>query len=340
MSWSKSLPSNPVVAVAGATGAVGQEFLKVLDDLKFPASRIIPLASAKSAGKKVMCGDTALTVEEMTPESFKGVDIALFSAGANVSRMFREAVVDAGAIMIDNSSAFRMEEDVPLVVPEVNPQDLEWHSGVIANPNCSTIMMVVALAALEKVAPIKRVVTSTYQAASGAGAPAMQELYDQTRAYLAGEPFEPHAFTDQIAFNVIPHIDVFLEDASTKEEWKMIVETRKIMGHPDMKVAANCARVPVLRSHSEYINVEFEAPITPEQAREALSAGESLVVNDDPAHNGYPMPALLAGTNDVYVGRIRKDFSVDYGISFWCVMDQIRKGAALNAVQIAQRLLG
>ena len=201
-------------------------------------------------------------------------------------------------------------------------------------------MMVVALAALEKVAPIKRVVTSTYQAASGAGAPAMQELYDQTRAYLAGEPFEPHAFSDQIAFNVIPHIDVFLEDASTKEEWKMIVETRKIMGHPDMKVAANCARVPVLRSHSEYINVEFEAPITPEQAREALSAGESLVVNDDPAHNGYPMPALLAGTNDVYVGRIRKDFSVDYGISFWCVMDQIRKGAALNAVQIAQRLLG
>ena len=171
MSWSKSLPSNPVVAVAGATGAVGQEFLKVLDDLKFPASRIIPLASAKSAGKKVMCGDTELTVEEMTPESFKGVDIALFSAGANVSRMFREAVVDAGAIMIDNSSAFRMEEDVPLVVPEVNPQDLEWHSGVIANPNCSTIMMVVALAALEKVAPIKRVVTSTYQAASGAGAP-------------------------------------------------------------------------------------------------------------------------------------------------------------------------
>lgn len=339
MAWSKKIPSNPVVAVAGATGAVGQEFLKVLDDLKFPASKVIPLASAKSAGTTVKLGDQELTVQEMTPESFEGVDIALFSAGAGVSKKFRQAVVDAGAVMIDNSSAFRMDDDVPLVVPEVNPQDLAWHSGVIANPNCSTIMMVVALAALEKVAPIKRVVVSTYQAASGAGAPAMQELYDQTRDFLDDKPIEPHAFSDRIAFNIIPHIDVFLDDGSTKEEWKMVVETKKIMGHPDLPVAANCARVPVLRSHSEYINVEFDAPITADQAREALRAGKSLVVNDDPAHNGYPMPAFVAGSNDVYVGRVRTDASVEHGISFWCVMDQIRKGAALNAVQIAQLLL-
>ena len=339
MSWNKQIPANPVVAVCGATGAVGAEFLKVLADRKFPASKIIPLASARSAGTTVMCGDQELVVQEMTEESFEGVDIALFSAGASISKKFREAVVAAGAVMIDNSSAFRMDDDVPLIVPEVNPQDLEWHSGVIANPNCSTIQMVVALRALEKVAPIKRVVVSTYQAASGAGAAAMQELFDQTRAYLDGEPFEPHAFSDQIAFNVIPHIDVFLEDGSTKEEWKMIVETKKIMGEPDLRVAANCARVPVLRCHAEYINVEFDGPITAAQAREALENGAGLHVVDDVASNGYPMPGLLAGSDDVYVGRIREDKSVDHGISFWCVEDQIRKGAALNAVQIAELML-
>ncbi len=345
MSWTKEIPANPVVAVAGATGAVGNEFLEVLHDLDFPASEIRALASKRSAGKKLPfkgCGQVPageLTVQEMTPESFKGVDIALFSAGAGVSKEMRQAVVDAGAVMIDNSSAFRMEEDVPLVVPEVNPQDISWHSGVIANPNCSTIQMVVALHALEQVAPLKRVVVSTYQAASGAGVAAMNELFDQTRDYLDGKLFEPKAFSDQIAFNIIPHIDVFLEDDSTKEEWKMVVETKKIMGHPDLGVAANCARVPVLRCHAEYVNAEFDGPITPEQARAAFEAAQGITLNDKPAENGYPMPGLLAGCDDVYVGRVRKDASVENGISFWCVEDQIRKGAALNAVQIAQLLL-
>ena len=345
MSWTKEMPANPVVAVAGATGAVGNEFLEVLHDLDFPASEIRALASKRSAGKKLPfkgCGQVPageLTVQEMTPESFQGVDIALFSAGAGVSKEMRQAVVDAGAVMIDNSSAFRMEEDVPLVVPEVNPQDISWHSGVIANPNCSTIQMVVALHALEQVAPLKRVVVSTYQAASGAGVAAMNELFDQRRDYLDGKPFEPKAFSDQIAFNIIPHIDVFLEDDSTKEEWKMVVETKKIMGHPELGVAANCARVPVLRCHAEYVNAEFDGPISPEQARAAFEAAQGITLNDKPAENGYPMPGLLAGCDDVYVGRVRKDASVENGISFWCVEDQIRKGAALNAVQIAQLLL-
>ncbi len=345
MAWTKEIPANPVVAVAGATGAVGNEFLEVLHDLDFPASEVRALASSRSAGKKLPfkgCGQVPageLTVQEMTADSFKGVDIALFSAGAGVSKEMRQAVVDAGAVMIDNSSAFRMEEDVPLVVPEVNPQDLEWHSGVIANPNCSTIQMVVALHALEQIAPLKRVVVSTYQAASGAGVAAMNELFDQTRDYLDGKPFEPKAFSDQIAFNIIPHIDVFLEDDSTKEEWKMVVETKKIMGHPELGVAANCARVPVLRCHAEYVNAEFDGPITPDQARAAFEAAQGITLNDKPAENGYPMPGLLAGCDDVYVGRVRKDASVENGISFWCVEDQIRKGAALNAVQIAQLLL-
>jgi aspartate-semialdehyde dehydrogenase len=345
MSWTKEIPANPVVAVAGATGAVGNEFLEVLHDLDFPASEVRALASSRSAGKKLPfkgCGQVPageLTVQEMTADSFKGVDIALFSAGAGVSKEMRQAVVDAGAVMIDNSSAFRMEEDVPLVVPEVNPQDLEWHSGVIANPNCSTIQMVVALHALKQIAPLKRVVVSTYQAASGAGVAAMNELFDQTRDYLDGKPFEPKAFSDQIAFNIIPHIDVFLEDDSTKEEWKMVVETKKIMGHPELGVAANCARVPVLRCHAEYVNAEFDGPITPDQARAAFEAAQGITLNDKPAENSYPMPGLLAGCDDVYVGRVRKDASVENGISFWCVEDQIRKGAALNAVQIAQLLL-
>ena len=267
MTWTKEMPANPVVAVAGATGAVGQEFLRVLHDVDFPASEVRALASARSAGKKVPfegCGLVPageLTVQEMTPESFEGVDIALFSAGASVSKEMREAVTAAGAVMIDNSSAFRMDEDVPLVVPEVNPQDVAWHSGVIANPNCSTIQMVVALKPLYDLSPIKRVVVSTYQAASGAGAPAMAELYDQTRAFLDGTPedeLEISAFAHRIAFNTIPHIDVFLDDGSTKEEWKMVVETKKIMGDPAIEVAATCVRVPVLRSHSESITLEFE----------------------------------------------------------------------------------
>ena len=346
MTWDKAMPKNPVVAVAGATGAVGQEFMQVLHDVDFPAAEVRALASARSAGKKIDfggCGQVPageLVVQEMTPEAFEDVDIALFSAGASVSKAMREAVIAAGAVMIDNSSAFRMEEDVPLVVPEVNPDDVKWHSGVIANPNCTTIIMSLPLKALHDVAPIKRVVVSSYQAASGAGAPAMAELYDQTREYLdgkRGDELTVSAFAHQIAFNCIPHIDVFLEDGSTKEEWKMVVETKKIF-HAPIDVAPTCVRVPSLRCHAESVNVEFEKSITVEQAREAFAAAEGVTVMDDPANNVYPMPGMLQGTDDVYVGRLRKDPTIENGLSFWCVGDQIRKGAALNAGQIAELL--
>lgn len=345
MAWNKQLPEHPVVAVAGATGAVGQEFLQVLHDVDFPASEVRALASARSAGKKLPflgCGQVPageLTVQEMTPESFEGVDIALFSAGASVSKEMREAVVAAGAVMIDNSSAFRMDEDVPLVVPEVNPDAAFEHNGVIANPNCSTIQMVVALKPLYEISPIKRVVVSTYQAASGAGAPAMEELYNQTQEFLDGKDLTVSAFQHQIAYNCIPHIDKFLDDLSTKEEWKMVVETKKIMGDDGIAVAATCVRVPVLRCHGEAVNVEFEGEVSVEAARAVLEAAPGVTVMDDPAQNVYPMPGLLAGTDDTYVGRIRKDPTVPFGLSFWIVADQIRKGAALNAVQIAQLLM-
>ncbi|WP_251211841.1 aspartate-semialdehyde dehydrogenase [Adlercreutzia murintestinalis] len=344
----KQMPANPVVAVAGATGAVGAEFLKVLHDVDFPASEVRALASARSAGKELDfegCGQVPagkLIVQEMTPESFEGVDIALFSAGAGVSKAMRDAVVAAGAVMIDNSSAFRMDPDVPLVVPEVNPQDVAWHNGVIANPNCSTIQMVVALKPLYDLARIKRVVVSTYQAASGAGAPAMAELYDQTRAFLDGTPegeLEVNAFQHRIAFNCIPHIDVPMDDGSTKEEWKMVVETKKIMGDDDLAVSATCVRVPVLRCHGESINVEFAGEVTVEQARAALEAAAGVQVMDDLAACAYPMPGILAGTDGVFIGRLRRDESVEHGLAFWDVADQIRKGAALNAVQIAQLLI-
>ena len=348
MPWKDEMPARPVVAVAGATGAVGREFLRVLHDLDFPASEVRALASARSAGKELPfdgCGDVpagSLIVREMTPEEFEGVDIALFSCGSDMSKQMREAVVAAGAVMIDNSSAFRMDDDVPLVVPEVNPEDVALHRGVIANPNCSTIQMVAALKPLYDLAPIKRVVVSTYQAASGAGAPAMRELYDQTREFLDGKSDDEltvEAFAHRIAFNCIPHIDKFLDDDSTKEEWKMVVETKKIMGDDDIQVAATCVRVPVLRCHGESINVEFTEEVSVEAARAALEAAPGVTVMDDPASSSYPMPGLLAGTDGVFVGRLRRDPSVEHGLAFWNVADQIRKGAALNAVQIAQLLL-
>jgi len=339
MAWDKKMPERPVVAVAGVTGAVGREMLKVLEQRDFPAERVIALASARSAGKKVPFGDSELTVEEMTAESFAGVDIALFSAGASVSKQFRDAVVSAGAVMIDNSSAFRMDDDVPLVVPEVNPEDVEWHSGVIANPNCSTIQMVVALKPLDNLAKIKRVVVSTYQAASGAGAAAMEELYSQSRDFLMGQELKVEQFAHRIAFNCIPQIDVFMDDRSTKEEWKMVVETQKIMHAPDLAVSATCVRVPVLRCHSEAVNVEFDAPVSVEDARAALASAPGITVLDDPAGKVYPMPAMLEGTDDTYVGRLRVDASVPHGLAMWVVADQLRKGAALNAVQIAELLL-
>lgn len=340
MAWTKKMPAHPVVAVGGATGVVGREMLKVLEDRDFPASEVKALASARSVGTKLPFKGGELTVEEMTPESFEGVDIALYSAGGSVSKQFREAVVSHGAVMIDNSSAFRMDEDVPLVVPEVNPGDLSWHSGVIANPNCSTIEMVVPLKPLYDLGGgIKRIVVSTYQAASGAGMKAMNELYTQTRQYLDGEELTISAFSDQIAFNVIPHIDVLVDDDYYREEWKMVAETDKIFGDPSIKVAPTCVRVPVLRCHAESLNVEFNKPVTPEQAREALRAAPGVTVVDDAANFEYPMPGLLQGTDDVYVGRIRPDRTVENGLALWLVMDQIRKGAALNGVQIAQLLL-
>ncbi len=339
MGWDKLMPARPVVAVAGATGAVGREMLLTLEQRGFPAERIIPLASSRSAGKSVPFGGGELTVEEMTEASFAGVDIALFSAGAGVSKQFREAVVNAGCVMIDNSSAFRMDDDVPLVVPEVNAEDVAWHSGVIANPNCSTIQMVVALKPLHDVAPIKRVVVSTYQAASGAGQAAMDELYEQSRQFLGGEALTVEQFAHRIAFNCIPQIDVFLDDGSTKEEWKMVVETKKIMRAPEIEVSATCVRVPVLRCHSEAVNVEFAEPITLEQAREALRSAPGITLMDDPSAKVYPMPAMLEGTDDTYIGRLRLDETVPNGIALWVVADQLRKGAALNAVQIAEALV-
>jgi aspartate-semialdehyde dehydrogenase len=338
MSWAKPIPANPVVAVAGATGAVGREMLLVLEQRDFPAASVKALASCRSAGSAVPFKGGELIVEEMCPQSFEGVDIALFSAGGSISEKMRSAVVEAGAVMIDNSSAFRMEEGVPLVVPEVNPEAAFTHSGVISNPNCSTIQMVVALCPLHKLAPIKRVVVSTYQAASGAGAKAMEELYNQSRQFLDEKPLTIEYFAHQLAFNCIPHIDVFLDDASTKEEWKMVVETKKILD-PAIEVAANCVRVPVLRCHAEMINVEFTAPVSAEEAREAFLAAPGIILLDDPATKTYPMPGLLAGTDETYIGRLRKDASVENGLNFWCVADQLRKGAALNAVQIAELLL-
>jgi len=339
MTWDKTMPAAPVVAVAGATGAVGVEMLRVLEQRGFPASQVRALASSRSAGKRMPFAGGELVVEEMTAESFAGVDIALFSAGADISRSFREAVTGAGAVMIDNSSAFRMEDGVPLVVPEVNAADATTHSGVIANPNCSTIQMVVALRPLAELAPIRRVIVSTYQAASGAGQAAMDELYEQSGDFLAARSFEPKMFAHRIAFNCIPQIDVFLEDGSTKEEWKMVVETRKIMHLPDLAVSATCVRVPVLRCHSESVNVEFEAPVSVEAARAAFEAAPGITVLDDPADKVYPMPALLEGTDDTYVGRLRRDPGVANGLAMWVVADQLRKGAALNAVQIAELLL-
>ena len=340
MAWDKVMPEHPVVAVAGATGAVGREMLLTLEQRAFPASRVVALASSRSAGKKLPFAGGELVVEEMTPASFEGVDIALFSAGAGVSKELRGAVTEAGCVMIDNSSAFRMDTDVPLVVPEVNPEDLEWHSGVIANPNCSTIQMVVALKPLDDLAEISRVVVSTYQAASGAGAAAMEELYAQSRDFLMGQELHVENFAHRIAFNCIPQIDVFLSDGSTKEEWKMVVETRKILHRDDLAVAATCVRVPVLRCHSEAINVEFAEPVFLGAVIETLEDAPGITVLDDAAAQEYPMPALLEGTDDVYVGRLRMDRSVKHGIAFWCVADQLRKGAALNAVQIAEALIG
>ena len=339
MSWSKPMPAEPVVAVVGATGAVGTEMMLVLEQRGFPIERLVALSSARSAGKTLFFNGAPIRVEELTAESFEGVDLALFSAGGSVSEAMAGHATAAGAVVIDNSSAFRMDPEVHVVVPEVNPEDVDTHSGIIPNPNCSTIQMVVALKPLHDLAPIKRVVVSTYQAASGAGQAAMDELYGQTRDFLNDEEIEPNAFAHRIAFNCIPQIDVFMEAGSTKEEWKMVVETKKIMHAPDIEIAATCVRVPVLRCHAESVNVEFDSMVSLQDARAALAAAPGVTMLDDPSQQLYPMPGLLEGTDETYVGRLRVDPTVEHGLNLWVVADQIRKGAALNAVQIAERLI-
>ncbi len=328
------------VAIVGASGAVGQEFLRVLAERDFPIDNLLLFGSQRSAGKTYTFKGKEYTVQLLRHgDDFKGVDIAFTSAGAGVSKEYAEDITKFGAVMIDNSSAFRMDEDVPLVVPECNAEDaLTRPRGIIANPNCTTIMMVVALKAFEKLSHIKRVHVSSYQAASGAGQAAMDELYEQYRQVLAGEPVIVKKFAYQLAFNVIPQIDVFQDNGYTKEEMKMYNETKKIM-HSDVETSAMCVRVPSLRSHSESIWIETERPISVEEAREAVKNGEGLVLMDEPEKKEYPMPLFLAGKDDVYVGRIRKDLANPNGLTFWIVSDQIRKGAALNAVQIAEYLV-
>jgi aspartate-semialdehyde dehydrogenase len=328
------------VAVVGATGAVGQEMLKTLEQRNFPVAKLKALASARSAGKKVKFKGEEITVEELKPESFEGVDIALFSAGGSRSKEFAPEAVKRGAVVIDNSSAFRMDPEVPLVVPEVNPEDVEWHKGIIANPNCSTIQMVVVLKPLHDLAKIKRVVVSTYQAVSGAGAQAIEELKEQTKAILEGRPVPPpNKIPKQIAFNCVPHIDVFFDDGYTKEEVKMINETKKIMHDDSIKVSPTCVRVPVFVGHSESVNLEFERPVTVEEARAALEKAPGVKVVDDFKNLVYPTPIDVAGKDEVLVGRLRRDDTIEHGLNLWIVGDNLRKGAALNAVQIAELLV-
>ena len=328
------------VAIVGASGAVGQEFLRVLEERNFPIDELVLFGSSRSAGTKYAFRGKEYEVKLLQHnDDFKGVDIAFTSAGAGTSKEYAETITKYGAVMIDNSSAFRMDEDVPLVVPEVNAEDaLVRPRGIIANPNCTTIQMVVALKAIEKLSHIKRVHVATYQAASGAGAAAMAELHEQYRQILAGEPVTVEKFAYQLAYNVIPQIDVFTDHGYTKEEMNMYNETRKIM-HSDVKTSATCVRVPALRSHSESIWVETERPISVEEARKAFAEGEGLVLMDEPEKKVYPMPLFLAGKDPVYVGRIRKDLTDENGLTFWIVGDQIKKGAALNAVQIAEYLI-
>ena len=323
------------VAIAGATGAVGTEFLKLLEARDFPMKSLRLLASSRSAGSKLKFRGENLEVEELTPKSFKGIDIAFFSAGGSRSKEFAPHAVDSGAVVIDNSSAFRMDEKVPLVVPEINPKQAFEHQGLIANPNCSTIQMVVALNPIHRAANIQRVVVSTYQAVSGAGASAMEELKQQLRAWANDEPMKQEVFPTQIAFNLFPHIDVFQDNGYTKEEMKMVHETRKIMNAPNMQISATCVRVPVLRAHSEAVWVETEKPLSESEARELFEKEPGIVVQDERESGGYPTPWHITETQETYVGRIRKDISHPNGLTFWVVADQLYKGAALNAIQLS-----
>jgi len=327
------------VAVVGATGLVGQEFIKVLGQRNFPMSSILLLASDRSAGKKLFVNHREIEVEETTPESFKKIDIALFSAGAETSRYFSPIAAQSGAVVVDNSSAFRMTPTVPLVVPEVNPEDIKWHKGIIANPNCSTIQMVVALYPLHRVNPIKRIIVDTYQAVSGTGSAAVEELTTQAKQVLEGQAAIPHVYPHQIAFNILPEIDVFLDNGYTKEEWKMVEETRKIMHADAIAISATCVRVPVFTGHSMAIHIEFSQPMSPDEAQRILAQAPGIKLLDDPTISLYPQPWSAAGTDEVFVGRIHRDASHPNGLVMWVVADNLRKGAALNAVQIAEEMV-
>ncbi len=330
------------IAVIGATGVVGGEILTTLAEREFPADEVVALASERSAGREVSFGeDDILKVRDLATFDFKGIDIVLSSPGASVSAVHAPRAAKAGAVVVDNTSYFRMDPDVPLVVPEVNPDAIAGYTkrNIIANPNCSTIQMVVALKPLHDLVPITRVVVSTYQSTSGSGKEAMDELFNQTRGVFVNDPVKPERFPKQIAFNVIPHIDVFMEDGATKEEWKMMVETKKILD-PAIKVHATCVRVPVFIGHAEAVNLEFDGPISEEEARAALAAAPGVVVLDHHTDEGYVTPQEAAGEDAVYVSRIRSDPTIEYGLSLWVVADNLRKGAALNAVQIAEHLVG
>lgn len=329
------------VAVVGATGVVGHEMLNTLAERDFKADKVIALASSRSAGKEVSYGENKiLKVQSLDDFDFKGVDIVLSSAGAKISADFAPRAAKAGAVVIDNTSHFRMDPDVPLVVPEVNPEAIAGYKkkGIIANPNCSTIQMVVALKPLHDIARIKRIVVATYQSVSGAGKEAMDELFEQSRKFFVSDSIDSQIFPKQISFNVIPQIDVFMDDGTTKEEWKMMVETKKIMG-ADIKVSATCVRVPVFIGHAEAVNVEFDGEMSPMMARAAWKKAKGVSVIERESEMEYVTPAEIAGEDDVFVSRIRADQTLDNGLSFWCVADNLRKGAALNAVQIAEILV-
>ncbi len=327
------------VAIVGATGLVGQEFIKVLEQRNFPMTSIQLLASERSIGKRLFVAHQEIEVKETVSESFKRIDIALFSAGTEISRYFSPIAAQSGAVVIDNSSAFRMTDTVPLVVPEVNPEDIKRHRGIIANPNCSTIQLVVALYPLHKVNPIKRIITATYQAVSGTGSAAVDELTAQAKQVLDGQTTIPHVYPHQIAFNVLPEIDVFLDNGYTKEEWKLVEETRKIMHADEIAISTTCVRVPVFTGHSMAVNIEFSQPMSPEEARRILAQAPGVKVIDDPVISLYPQPWSATGTDEVFVGRIRRDESHPNGLVMWIVADNLRKGAALNAVQIAEEMI-
>lgn len=326
--------NNLTIAIVGATGAVGAVALELLADRSYPAERIIAMASSRSVGKKLPYMDGELTVIEATPDSFEGVDVAFISASADVSRALAPEAVKRGALVIDDGSAFRMDPDVPLVIPEVNGADLEWHKGIVSIPNCTTTPLAMSLAALRQASAVTRVTVATYQAVSGTGAAAVRELDEQAGDLLAGRPANPQEYPHQIAFNVLPHVDDFAEDGYTGEEHKMINETRKILHDAEIAISPTCVRVPVPVTHSEAVQVEFAAPLSKGEATRLLSEFPGITVVDDPQANVYPMPAQASGEDEVFVGRIRKDASHPNGLALWIACDNLRKGAALNALQI------